>query len=167
MREGRPLKALVRRRAQRSTWGTCEFDGCDKPILALGLCEGHRKQFKKGWDLRPLRKRERGSWGEPWKNANGYMLQTRTDLKEGARSESRFVHRLVMEQHLGRELLPQETVHHINGVRDDNRIGNLELWSHSHPYGQRVDDKVAWAKQMLWTYASSKLTEEQRKEWSE
>lgn len=50
-------------------------------------------------------------------------------------------HRLVMEHHIGRELLPEETVHHINGVKTDNRIQNLELWSYSHPKGQRVPDK--------------------------
>jgi hypothetical protein len=61
-------------------------------------------------------------------------------------------HRRVMSQHLGRDLLPHETVHHKNGVRDDNRIENLELWSKSQPYGQRLDDKIAWAIEFLETY---------------
>lgn len=55
----------------------------------------------------------------------------------------------MMERELGRYLDPDETVHHINGVKDDNRPGNLELWLRPQPSGIRVEDAVAWAREIL------------------
>ena len=60
-------------------------------------------------------------------------------------------HRVVMEQMLGRPLREGENVHHVNGLRWDNRPENLELWSKKQPPGQRVVDKVAWAIEFLAT----------------
>lgn len=62
-----------------------------------------------------------------------------------------------MESLLGRHLLREETVHHVNGVRNDNSPENLQLWSSSQPAGQRVTDKVAWAIELLELYAPEVL----------
>ena|SRR3990167_2549344 len=90
-----------------------------------------------------------------WKGGRNKSLGYIYIYKPGhpfAKSKYIAEHKYIMEQKLGRYLIKGENVHHKNGIRDDNRIENLELWNTSQPCGQRVEDKLKWAKEIIKLY---------------
>jgi hypothetical protein len=91
------------------------------------------------------------------KHKKGYLMRLASDHPRSGSGNYVFEHILVMEANLGRYLHSDETVHHRNGVKDDNRIENLELWIRPQPTGIRVEDAVSWARTILERYGTTEL----------
>jgi len=136
----------------RSGRRACTVAGCVRDVASRGLCEAHRQRLRSAGAVdgaAPLRAvAGRGFVRHGYRNVP--VPQNERWLTQGRTPEAE--HRLVMARTLGRPLRRDESVHHRNGQRDDNRPENLELWSRFQPTGQRVEDKVQWALEILQRY---------------
>lgn len=141
---------------KRGSVDICSVDGCGVEIGRggrRGMCSRHYQLFlRKG---EPKLDPSRGITNPAlpgwigYQNSRGYVIMERGPASQREKSPE---HRLVMEDYLGRPLIKGENVHHRNGVRDDNRIDNLELWNTTQPAGQRVEDKLGYAYEIIALY---------------
>lgn len=98
----------------------------------------YKRMKKLGYKARPAIKRnQNGEFNDNWKggrvkHSNGYVYVRQKDHPRALKNGGYVLeHILVAERYIGRYLKYGEVIHHINGVKDDNRPENLYITNHT------------------------------------
>lgn len=155
------VKNGTRSPARKMVWCRCDC-GTIKQIrytsLTLGTTRGCGCSLAK--ESGSVSGEDHHLWkGGRYLNYGGYVLLAKSLARKlypmavlSTKHTDIFEHTCIMSHHLQREIIKGESIHHKDGNRQNNNLSNLELWSKSHPSGQRIEDKVAWAKELLRLY---------------
>ncbi len=128
------------------------------PSVPCPTCDGLKrpesKRCIKCFHTKPELGPKHGAWkGGRVQLKDGYVKVYASDDPRANMGRYMLEHILIMEDKLGRQLLPGETVHHKNTIRNDNRPENLELRLKSkHPAGGSAQDMLSWAHEIIEQY---------------
>ena len=92
------------------------------------------KNICPGYETRSGKNHPRWNGGKA-KHNEGYVFILCPEHPNAYKGRYVLEHRLKMEKKLGRYLTRKEHVHHRNGIKNDNRLCNLELISHEDHTG--------------------------------
>lgn len=163
---GKPFELSVKHKEKKYCSFACSheanFDPSLKTIRTCSVCQSEFETYTarpKKYCSNPCRHKGKAIVaGSTFTEAGGIIGESgyvRITPPEGGSRV--YEHRYVMEQFIGRALLDHENVHHKDGNRSNNDLSNLEIWSCTQPSGQRIEDKVAWAVEILKLYDPAKL----------
>lgn len=170
LNNGHRTKFMGKNKTSQAKEWRCLCDcGNETYVITGHLTTGHTQSCG-CWAIEQSRKRAFKNLAGKKRVAKNGTLPKRTDQQgyilvhdrnHSRANKSGFVreHIKVMTEHLKRDLLPKENIHHINGVRDDNRIENLELWNSGQPCGQRVNEKQAFYVSFIAEYKGEFLND--------